>query len=154
MQNHNASPHRHEAFPQHSAAGKRYGIVGNVLLCKRLQQKDFARIKLARSLPFRGIERGTLFFGKVTLVQKIGWILAILFAACWFASELQLPREIQSAPVQENLVWRRTAEGWEKVNDWTFALEKSPPALHPGIFSLLIVTLSLTAAIVKYNPAE
>jgi len=53
---------------------------------------------------------------------------------------------------KEEIVWRRTVDGWEKVNDWTFALEKSPPALHPGILGLLMVTLSLTVGIVKQEP--
>jgi hypothetical protein len=85
----------------------------------------------------------------VILVQKIGWIVAILCAASWFASEIRLPGEVQNAAVQENLVWRRTADGWEKMEDWTFTTEKSPPALHPGVFGLMMLALSLTVGIVK-----
>jgi hypothetical protein len=92
--------------------------------------------------------------GKVTLVQKIGWILAILCAACWFASEVRLPGEVPNAPAAEQMVWRRTAEGWEKMDGWTYAIERSPPALHPGVFGLLMIAFSLSVAVVRKEAAN
>ena len=88
------------------------------------------------------------------LVQKIGWILAILCAGSWLASEIDLPGDVQNAPAREETAWRRTVDGWEKVNEWTFAIEKSPPLLHPGVMGLLMLTLSLTVGIAKYGSTE
>ena len=87
-------------------------------------------------------------------MQKIGWILAILCAVSWFASEIRLPGDDQTVPVQEETAWRRTADGWEKATDWTVAIEKSPPALHPGVLGLLMVALSLTVGTVKAGKVE
>jgi hypothetical protein len=94
------------------------------------------------------------FRGKATAVQKIGWILAVLCALCWIASDINLPGEPQAAPAQNESIWRRTADGWENVNDWTFAIEKSPPVLHPGVMALLMVILSLSIGIVKMEPTN
>ena len=88
-------------------------------------------------------------FERVIPVLKIGWLLAILCAACWWASEVRLPGEVQNVPAQDESVWRRTVDGWEKANDWTFAIDNSPPALHPSVLGLLMVTLSLSAGIAK-----
>jgi hypothetical protein len=87
-------------------------------------------------------------------VQKIGWILAILLGVSWLATEMPVPCDEQNAPAQEETLWRRTAQGWEKIDNWTFAIEKSPPALHPGVFGLLMVTLTLSVGVVKSGPAE
>ena len=87
-------------------------------------------------------------------MQKIGWILAVLCAVCWVASDINLPGEAPAVPSQNELVWRRTADGWENVNDWTFAVEKSPPILHPGVMALLMLMLSLTVGIVKIESAK
>ncbi|MCC6127222.1 MAG: hypothetical protein IT426_19855 [Pirellulales bacterium] len=78
-------------------------------------------------------------------MRKIGWIAAILCAASWLASELDLPGGVQKNSDREEIVWRRTVEGWEKITDWTFAVEKAPPVLHPGIMGLLMAALSLAA---------
>lgn len=85
---------------------------------------------------------------------KIGWILAILCAVSWWASEVRLPGDLRNVPPQEEIVWRRTVDGWEKVDDWTFAIENSPPALHPGVLGLLMLTLSLTVGVAKYKPMK
>jgi hypothetical protein len=129
-------------------------IVAKVLRAKGLQSNSFSRSDLARQLPFRGLDCKTLLCEKVILVQKIGWILAILFAVSWYASEISLPRDAKNAPLREEIVWRRTVDGWEKPNDWYYAIEKSPPALHPGVMGLLMVTLSLTVGISKNKQEE
>jgi hypothetical protein len=86
-------------------------------------------------------------------VHKIGWILAILCAVSWLASEINLPGNTQNSAAQEETAWRRTADGWENVNDWAFPIEISPPALHPCVMSLLMVAISLSVAIAKKEPA-
>jgi hypothetical protein len=87
-------------------------------------------------------------------LHKIGWILAILCAVSWLASEIRLPGDVENVPAREEVAWRRTAAGWEKANEWTYSLDKSPPALHPGVMGLLMVTLSLTVGIAKKSPAK
>jgi hypothetical protein len=124
-----------------------------MLISKRLRSKARAGIDLARQLPFRESDRKLSSFGKAFRVQKIGWIVAILCAVSWLASEINLPGEVQTAPAREETGWRRTAEGWENVNDWTFAIEKSTPALHPCVMGLLMVALSLAVGIAKKEPA-
>ncbi len=85
---------------------------------------------------------------------KIGWILAILCAACWFASEVRLPGDVPLASAPEQTVWRRTADGWEKMDGWVYSIERSPPALHPGVFGLLMIALTLSAGIVQKESAN
>jgi len=85
-------------------------------------------------------------------VQKIGWILAILCARVGSPARSGCPAMAKTLPFGKNRL-RRTVDGWEKVNDWTFAIEKSPPAC-PRRFGLLIVTLSLAVGLVKNEPAK
>jgi hypothetical protein len=87
-------------------------------------------------------------------VQKIGWILAILCAAIWLASEMPLPGDVQSPPAGEETIWRRTVEGWEKVSDWNMAIDKSPPVIHPGVFGLLMLIFPLTVGIAKNESVD
>jgi hypothetical protein len=93
--------------------------------------------------------RKTLLSRKAIHVQKIGWIVAILCAFCWVASDITLPSSAEKASVRQENVWRRTVSGWEKTSEWHGKTTQSPPSLHPGVMSLLMVTFSLSAGIAK-----
>ena len=80
---------------------------------------------------------------------KFGWVLTILCAACWFASEVRLPSEVAPSSASEQMVWRRTADGWEKMDGWAYGIERTPPALHPGVFGLLMIAATLSVGIVR-----
>jgi hypothetical protein len=86
---------------------------------------------------------------KAISVLKIGWVLAILFAASWFASEVRLPSEVRPSSASEQMVWRRTADGWEKMDGWSYGIERTPPALHPGVFGLLMIAATLCVGVVR-----
>jgi hypothetical protein len=129
-------------------------IAAKALTFKGLPKQQLARREMARQLPFSGSDRKTILFGKAILVQKIGWIVAILCAASWLASEIDLPGKVQNISDREEIVWRRTIDGWEKMTDWTFAAERTPPVLHPGIVGLLMAALSLTAGMVNNRAAK
>jgi hypothetical protein len=152
MQKNNTASHRHEAFPQQN--GKNNEKLSSVRCC--YPRGCLGKISHESFWPGGCLSEDckTLLCGKVILVQKIGWILAILCAVSWFASEIRLPGDDQTVPAQEETAWRRTADGWEKATDWTVAIEKSPPALHPGVLGLLMVALSLTVGTVKTGKVE
>jgi hypothetical protein len=86
---------------------------------------------------------------KAISVLKIGWVLAMLCAACWFASEVRLPNEVAPSSASEQMVWRRTADGWEKMDGWAYGIERTTPALHPGVFGLLMIAATLSVGIVR-----
>jgi hypothetical protein len=110
--------------------------------------------RIGPKLAFQRISSQDNPLRKAISVQKIGWILAVLLGICWLATEIPSPLGDRKAPAQEQVLWRRTVQGWERIDDWTFVVEKTPPALHPGIFSLLMVTLSLSAGITSKASKE
>jgi hypothetical protein len=88
-------------------------------------------------------------------VQKIGWIIAVLCLFSWIASEIRLPADdSQAVAVVEEFVWRRTADGWEKIDEWTCESNNSPPLLHPGVMALFMITLVLGVGVAKIESAK
>jgi hypothetical protein len=106
-----------------------------------------ARFEAAKMAALRYFPQ--LLSERLFVVQKIGWILAVLCGIGWLASEIPLPGDAPHSPAQEEIVWRRTVNGWEKANDWTFEIDQSSPALHPVVLGLLMLMLSLTVGIAK-----
>jgi hypothetical protein len=93
--------------------------------------------------------------GKAKLVQKIGWIIAVICILSWIASEIKLPADdAKAVAVAEEFVWRRTAEGWEKIDEWTYELNNTPPLLHPGVMALFMITLTLGVGVAKIESAK
>ena len=43
--------------------------------------------------------------------------------------------------------WRRTADGWQRASDWTLAVKRETPALHPAVVGGFQVLLVLTVAL-------
>ena len=85
-------------------------------------------------------------------MQKIGWIVAILCAASWFASEIRLPGEVQNvaiqgAPLAANRPMLR------KDGKLDFRDGKIAPGPAPGVFGLMMVAFSLAVGIVKKETA-
>lgn len=87
-------------------------------------------------------------------MQKIGWIVAILCGLSWFASEIPLPSDESNAPAEAEISWRRTTKGWEKTSEWSVAVEKTPPVVHPGVVGLLMLACTLSVGIAKKEPAK
>lgn len=74
-------------------------------------------------------------------MQRIGWILLILFLLGWVASEVPC----QGPDSQPATVWRRTRDGWEHRDRVLPAPEPYRPALHPVVIAAMEVLLSATA---------
>ncbi len=75
-------------------------------------------------------------------VRKIFWLLLMLMLIVWLGSE---PSGISDASANEpTTAWRRTAQGWEKLNLYGPEIVYRRPELHPAIFGTL--ELALTSA--------
>jgi len=73
-------------------------------------------------------------------VRSIGWILLALGATAWWACQINV--DSVAGALAEQMVWRRTASGWERRDDWH--LEPAPrKPLHP----VAIASLQLVAAL-------
>lgn len=73
-------------------------------------------------------------------MRSIGWILLALGATAWWACQTEVG-SVAGASAEET-VWRRTASGWERRDDWH--LEPAPrQPMHP----VAIASLQLVAAL-------
>jgi hypothetical protein len=73
-------------------------------------------------------------------VQRIGWILAVLLALGWVASEIPLQNASSNDQPRVETSWRRTVDGWENSSQWTFYAFTPRPALHPFYFGMMQCT--------------
>ena len=79
-------------------------------------------------------------------MRSIGWLVVLLLAAGWLASEIPLtdaPAVSQDGPDG----WRRTRFGWQQR---TWSTPEAPvrrPALHPAVVGLLELLLSVLALV-------
>ena len=79
-------------------------------------------------------------------MRWIGWLVVILLAAGWLASEIRLPGE--PALLQGGSdCWRRTRYGWQQPSWSTPEAPVWRPALHPGVVGLLELFLSVSALV-------
>lgn len=76
-------------------------------------------------------------------MQRIGWILLLLLALGWLASEVPCQGPAPSA--EPATVWRRTRDGWEHKDRVLVAGPPFRPALHPALIAAFEVLLSATA---------
>jgi hypothetical protein len=83
-------------------------------------------------------------------VQRIGWILAILLAFGWLASEIPLQNASSDDQSSVQTCWRRTVDGWENTSQWTFYYNTHRPALHPFYFGLMQCAAVAWIAISSY----
>jgi hypothetical protein len=74
-------------------------------------------------------------------VRWVGWILVVLLAVAWLAVEL--PPLVASKPPNDQGLWRRTRNGWERA-DWLLPQPAPPPfGVHPAGLALLQVIASV-----------
>ncbi|MGD9126584.1 MAG: hypothetical protein PVH19_04320 [Planctomycetia bacterium] len=79
-------------------------------------------------------------------------ILAVLLFAGWVLSEIEITSAEGTVMNQvESSQWRRTAQGWEQIEDWA---PIAPPSvsLHPVIFGLFMLFISIFALIGFESP--
>ena len=63
-------------------------------------------------------------------MRWVGWILVVLLAVAWLAVEL--PPLVASKPPNDQGLWRRTRNGWERA-DWLLPQPAPPPfGVHPA----------------------
>jgi hypothetical protein len=74
---------------------------------------------------------------KGNAVQRIGWILAILLALGWLASEIPLQNAASNDQSRVQTSWRRTVDGWEDASQWTFYSIARRPAFHPFYLGMM-----------------
>jgi hypothetical protein len=70
-------------------------------------------------------------------VQRIGWILAVLLAMGWMASEIPVQNASSTDRPRADTDWRRTVDGWEKAGQWIYYSFTPRPALHPFYFGMM-----------------
>ena len=76
------------------------------------------------------------------------WILALvifLVGLGWIAVEYEPPLSGEPAVVESP--WRRTANGWERVERWGQTSAPTPPALHPLLVAVFQTALSVAALV-------
>jgi len=73
-------------------------------------------------------------------VQRIGWILAVLLAIGWLASEFPVQNACSNVRPNTQTCWRRTVDGWENSSQWCFYYQTREPAFHP-IYVIVIQSL-------------
>lgn len=84
-------------------------------------------------------------------MRGAGWLVAVLLAVGWFASEVPVrPRVASSGPLS---TWRRTAEGWETATWLVADVPARWPSLHPGVVAAMELLLVLTA-LVAFGPSR
>ena len=80
------------------------------------------------------------------VMQRIGWIVALLIAAGWVASEIPAnPSDGHNAVAS---AWRRTSEGWQQHSQVAPSRPRTPPPLSPLVVAgleLLLAGMALLA---------
>jgi len=73
-------------------------------------------------------------------------IVLVLLAVAWVLTEVpaaRFPNEVSAAVP----TWRRTADGWWRVETWEAAPEVAPVRLHPAVLAAFQLFVSLTALV-------
>jgi hypothetical protein len=76
------------------------------------------------------------------VVRRFRWLIIALFVLPWLASEAIAPA---LATQDMSGGWRRTREGWQRIELFRPAIEYRRPALHPTVVGSLEVLLTMTA---------
>lgn len=90
-------------------------------------------------------------------MRPILWMVAILLAVGFLASEIRLPQADQATTIETP--WRRTEKGWMRATWLAPAARVEQPTLHPcvvGSLELLLSALALVAIPIrsKARPAH
>ena len=86
-------------------------------------------------------------------MRTILTILAILLLTGWVLSDIEITTAEGNVTGQSHSSqWRRTAHGWDQVENWKSI---SPPSvdLHPGIVGLFILLISVFSLIGFETPS-
>ena len=75
-------------------------------------------------------------------MHRYRWPIVAVFVLSWLANATPAPA-VATEDVSGG--WRRTREGWQRVELVCPAIQYSRPALHPGVVGLLEVLLTMTA---------
>jgi hypothetical protein len=87
---------------------------------------------------------------KGDVLQRIGWILAVMLAFGWLASEIPLQNASSDDESRVQTSWRRTVDGWENASQWTFYYNTHQPVFHPLYFGLMQCAAVAWIAISSY----
>jgi hypothetical protein len=83
-------------------------------------------------------------------VQRIGWILAVIFALGWLASEIPVQNAVSNDQPKVQTCWRRTIDGWENSSQWSFYAFTSRPTFHPIYLSAVLCIAVAWIVLVGY----
>ena len=86
-------------------------------------------------------------------MRRFGWLLVLLAAVGWLATEVR-PPETPTASDRPLDCWRRTPDGWQRA---TWLAPQTPirrPALHPVVVGLLELLVCLAALVAFPTGAE
>jgi len=82
-------------------------------------------------------------------VRSIRWLIIVLCVLPWLASGTVTgaPRTVGRAVAIEDMSggWRRTREGWERIELFRPVIQYRRPALHPAVVGSLEILLTMTA---------
>jgi predicted metal-dependent hydrolase len=81
-------------------------------------------------------------------LRKFRWLIIVLFVLPWLASDAIAPA-LASEDVSGG--WRRTRQGWQRVELVRPAIQYRRPALHPAVVGSLEVLLTMTAMLALSN---
>lgn len=90
---------------------------------------------------------------EMTSLRKAAWIMMALMAAAWWACEIDVEQSAPEAAFQK-VDWRRTAGGWQKIEDWTPPQPAFRPALHPAIVGVAQIIFTLTLLVAFQGPVS
>ena len=76
-------------------------------------------------------------------VRRFRWLIIAVFVLPWLASEAAAPAAVASEDMSGG--WRRTREGWQRIELFRPAIQYRRPALHPAVVGSLEVLLTMTA---------
>lgn len=79
-------------------------------------------------------------------MRRTGWLLVFVVGLLWLVEEL--PPSLDSAQPGCDTDWRRTSDGWERLDPIASPADTScSPALHPVLLAVAQVLLSLFALV-------
>jgi hypothetical protein len=84
-------------------------------------------------------------------LRRVGWIVTGLVGLVWLIEELPAPKSSPQPGCATS--WRRTNDGWERLETIVPPSTPSCPALHPSVLASAQALLSLLA-LIAWGSAE
>ena len=79
---------------------------------------------------------------------KLRWLILVVFILPWLASEAAGP-DVATEDISGS--WRRTREGWQRIELFRPAIQYHRPTLHPAVVGSLELLLTMTAMLALSN---